>query len=125
MKSASKIAGVIAFFHIVCVLIYMLVVENAHIPILHQVKSVQDFLPSDKAMLTKDIEEYYDNTTKDKNFIRIKLGLLNCCTLHLTVIGSILLVFLGGYGLAQLPMEFLNSFLNRPQIVNYSNIKLA
>jgi len=34
--------------------------------------------------------------------------------------GSFLFVFIGGYGLAYLPIEFLNDFLNRPQIVNQS-----
>lgn len=55
-------------------------------------------------------------TTSEDDYVKIKLGFFNCCTLHLTFIGSILLVFLEGYGLASLPMEYLNSYLNRPQI---------
>ena len=45
------------------------------------------------------------------------------CTLHIVVMGSFLFVFIGGYGLAYLPIEFLNDFLNRPQMVLLSLTK--
>ncbi len=117
VKFAAKISGIVAVFHIICVCLYVFLVENAHIPVKHVIKSTMDFLPSNQTMTETTIEAYYRGTPIASNFIRVKLGLLNCCTLHLTVIGSVLLAFLGGYGLALFPMEFLNAFLNRPQLV--------
>lgn len=118
VKFAAKIAGAVAVFHIICVCLYAFLVENAHIPVRHVVKSINDLVPSNLGMTNTNLDVYFRDTTNISNFVRVKLGLLNCCTLHLTVIGSILLVFLGGYGLALFPMEFLNAFLNRPQIVS-------
>lgn len=117
VKFAAKISGIVALFHIICVCLYVFLVENAHIPVKHVSKTTFDFLRSNHTMTEEDKQGFYRETTITSNFVRVKLGLLNCCTLHLTVIGSILLVFLGGYGLALFPMEFLNAFLNRPQIV--------
>ena len=57
--------------------------------------------------------------TLDYAFIEVPLSFLMSCTLHIVVMGSFLFVFIGGYGLAYLPIEFLNDFLNRPQIVNF------
>ena len=118
IKFAAKISGLVAVFHIICVCLYVFLVENAHIPVKHVTKLTSDFLASNQEMIDEELKTtYFRGTSIVSNFVRVKLGLLNCCTLHLTVIGSILLVFLGGYGLALFPMEFLNAFLNRPQIV--------
>lgn len=118
VKNAAKIASIVAVFHIICVCFYIWVIGYAHIPTKHVVKTTLDFLPSEKKMTTSDLSAFYLATTIESDYVKVKLGVLNSCTLHLTVIGSILLIFLGGYGLASLPMEFLNSYLNRPQIVN-------
>lgn len=109
-------SSVVAIVHIAFILVYIFVVANAHIPTTHVVKSTIDFLPSSLKPDDKTATDMYLSTTVNPDFVRIKLGFLNCCTLHFTVIGSFLLIFLGGYGLAALPMEYLNSFLNRPQI---------
>lgn len=121
MKFAAKISTLVALFHIVCVALYTFMVANAHIPLQHVVKTTVDFIPSKMVMTPQNTLDYYFKTTSVSGFVRIKLGLLNCCTLHLTVIGSILLVLLGGYGLALFPIEFLNQFLNRPQIVRLAD----
>lgn len=118
VKFAAKVSAAVAVFHIICVAIYAVVIQNAHIPAKHVIKSTLDFLPSKDLTTGKNSEDYFYTTTNESSFLKVKLGLLNCCTLHLTVIGSFLLVFLGGYGLALFPMEFLNAFLNRPQIVS-------
>lgn len=120
IKFAIKVAIVVAIFHIICVALYMFLVGNAHVPVKHVIKTTMDFVPSKMIMTDPNIDVYFKATTIERNFIRIKLGILNCCTLHLTVIGSLLLIFLGGYGLALFPMEFLNGFLNRPQLVRPS-----
>ncbi len=56
-------------------------------------------------------------------FISVPLSFLMSCTLHIVVLGSFLFVFLAGYGLAYLPIEYLNAFLNRPQIVKLKTFK--
>ena len=56
-------------------------------------------------------------------FVEMELTFLLCCTLHLTVLGSIFFVFMAGYGLAYVPMSCLNEFLNRPQIVRKRSFK--
>lgn len=117
VKNAAKISALVAVFHIIFVCLYIFVIGYAHIPTTHVVKSTFDFLPSEKLMSSEELKPFYAQTTIETDYVKIKLGVLNSCTLHLTVIGSILLIFLGGYGLASLPMEFLNSYLNRPQIV--------
>ena len=121
VKNAAKIAGGVAVFHIACVCVYVWVIGYAHLPAKHIVKTTMDFVPSESIMqLRKDLKDFYEATTiREDAYIKMKLGVLNSCTLHLTVIGSILLIFLGGYGLASVPMDFLNSYLNRPQIVNF------
>ena len=111
----------VAVFHIVCVTLYAFLITNAHIPFLHTTKTTVDFVTSKMIMTPQNVLDYYYFTTSEPGFVRIQLGLLNCCTLHLTVIGSILLVLLGGYGLALFPIEFLNQFLNRPQIVRLAD----
>lgn len=116
VKNAAKIASLVAVFHIICVCIYVWVIGYAHIPTKHVVKTTNDFVASERKMQKDDLTAYYLATTIESHYIKVKLGILNSCTLHLTVIGSILLIFLGGYGLASLPMECLNSYLNRPQI---------
>lgn len=116
IKNAVKVSALVAIFHVIFVCLYIFVVTYAHIPTKHVVKTTLDFLPSNLEPDQKQADEYYSNTTVVDDYVKVKLGFLNCCTLHLTVIGSILLVFLGGYGLASLPMEYLNSYLNRPQI---------
>lgn len=119
IKNAAKVASIVAVVHIICVCFYIWVIGYAHIPTKHIIKSTLDFVPSEKKMSTEDIKNFFFETTGENDYVKVKLGILNSCTLHLTVIGSILLIFLGGYGLASLPMEFLNSYLNRPQIVKY------
>lgn len=121
VKFAAKVSAAVALFHIVCVTLYAVIIQNAHIPARHVIKSTIDFLPSKDWTTGQQALDFYYTTTNESSFIKVKLGILNCCTLHLTVIGSFLLVFLGGYGLALFPMEFLNAFLNRPQIVNDLN----
>lgn len=116
VKYAAKVAGAVAVFHIIFICLYVFLVSKAQIPTRHVVKTTMDFLPSDVKPTDKQATDFYLATTINEHFVTIKLGFLNCCTLHLTVIGSLLLIFLGGYGLAALPMEYLNSFLNRPQI---------
>lgn len=61
----------------------------------------------------KRIKQY----AEEGAYVEIKMSLIMCCTLHLTIIGSFLFIFIAGYGLAYTPMEYLNAFLNRPQIV--------
>lgn len=119
VKYAIKISVLVGIFHIISVTLYVFLVTNAHIPATHIVKYTVDFIPSKQLMTASSAYEYYfTTTTSEPGFVRIKLGILNCCTLHLAVIGSLLLTLLGGYGLALFPIEFLNSFLNRPQIVS-------
>lgn len=116
VKNSAKVAGLVAVFHIVFICIYIFMVGESQIPTRHVVKSTIDFLPSDLKPTEKQATDFYMATTINDSYLSIKLGFLNCCTLHLTVIGSILLIFVGGYGLAALPMEYLNAFLNRPQL---------
>lgn len=117
IKYALKISVMVGVFHIVMVCIYFFVVKEAEVDVKHIVKTTMDFLPSDVEMKKADLMKAYD-ATSEASYINIKLGIMNACTLHLTIIGSILLIFIEGYGLALLPMEFLNSYLNRPQIVS-------
>lgn len=116
VKYAAKVSVVVGIFHIICILLYLFLVENAHIPFTHIMRSADNFVMSNRPMSAGDLDVYFNAPTTASNFLRMKLGLLNCVTLHLTVIGSFLLAMLGGYGLALFPMEFLNSFLNRPQL---------
>lgn len=116
VKQAIKISSIIALGHIAFVILYWLIVSTAQIPVRHVVKRMIDVIPSDTKVEKQTAIDFYLPTTADSGYVSIKLGFFNCCTLHLTVIGSILLVLLGGYGLALFPMEFLNNFLNRPQI---------
>ena len=117
IKNAAKISSIVAVVHIIFVCVYIWVIGYSHIPTKHVVKSTLDFIPSEMKMDTTALSNFYLATTIESDYVKVKLGVLNSCTLHLTVIGSILLIFLGGYGLASVPMEFLNSYLNRPQIV--------
>lgn len=125
IKYAGKISSVVAVFHIICVVLYYFVISQAEIPVKHATKTTNDFVPSGKAMSQQDLQDYYLGTTIQNDYVAIKLGLMNSCTLHLTVIGSFLFIFLGGYGLALFPMEFLNSFLNRPQIKDAEDFVLT
>ena len=99
VKYAAKVAGAVAVFHIIFICLYVFLVSKAQIPTRHVVKTTMDFLPSDVKPTDKQATDFYLATTINDHFVSIKLGFLNCCTLHLTVIGSILLIFLGGYGL--------------------------
>ena len=60
--------------------------------------------------------EWGNSTDNEHGYVSIKLYLSHCMIAHITLIGSFLFIVLGGYGLAYTPMQFLNSFLNRPQI---------
>jgi predicted secreted protein len=117
VKSALKISAVIAAIHLVFVIFYLLVVNVAEVPVKHIAKTTMDFITSDRKINTlADLKTFYGNTSTQSNSVAIKLGFLNSFTLHLVVLGSFLLICLEGYGLALFPMEFLNAFLNRPQI---------
>jgi LMBR1-like membrane protein len=116
VKYAIKVSAIIALGHIAFVSLYYIIVSTAQLPVKHVAKRMVDVIPSSGRVVSQTALDFYLPTSVMSNWISIKLGFFNCCTLHLTVIGSLLLILLGGYGLASFPMEFLNAFLNRPQI---------
>jgi hypothetical protein len=122
MKYALKFAGSVLAFHIFFCIIYYFACGRAQVPI-HassiNTRWVQD--GSSKRGILSDMSNGRNTNEQivlDYAFIEVPLSFLMACTLHIVVLGSFLFVFLAGYGLAYAPLEYLNDFLNRPQIVS-------
>jgi len=116
-KYALKTAGIVLSFHIIFCMIYFFLCGAAQIPI--QVASRDIYTLMKSTTETKFSPTKVVQYTEEGAYVEMPLTFLVCCTLHITVIGSFLFIFLAGYGLAYAPMEYLNAFLNRPQIVRF------
>lgn len=116
MKYALKFAGSVLAFHILFCMMYYFLCGTAQIPITVASISVLSAQSSNTkiALMGKPLKQ----ATLDYAFIEVPLSFLMACTLHVVVLGSFLFTFLAGYGLAYAPLQYLNDFLNRPQIVN-------
>lgn len=108
-------------FHLVFCVIYKIMCGKAQITI--NVASIYAQRAQVSSTNVALVGNPLPQATLDYAFIEVPLSFLMSCTLHIVVLGSFLFIFIGGYGLAYLPIEFLNDFLNRPQIVNLCKIK--
>jgi hypothetical protein len=118
MKYALKFAGSVLAFHIGFCLVYYFACGQAQIPT-HVVSNViyKAGLSNTQYGLMKNANAF-GQLIPTYSYISVPLSFLMACTLHVVVLGSFLFVFLAGYGLAYTPLEYLNDFLNRPQIVS-------
>jgi hypothetical protein len=117
LKYALKFAGSVLAFHIVFCLVYYFMCGKAQIPINVASINIAKASGSNAQIALFGGFRELGQITLDYAFIEVPLSFLMACTLHIVVLGSFLFVFLAGYGLAYAPLEYLNDFLNRPQIV--------
>lgn len=101
--------------HTFFILLYYLLIKESQLPAQLISKSVSVMmLSSSKSSINSETD--WGVPEVEQSYVAIKLWISHCVTAHITLIGSFLFVLLAGYGLAYTPMQFLNSFLNRPQI---------
>lgn len=119
MKYALKFAGSVLSFHILFCIMYYFFCSKAQVPINVASINVAKVQKSNQNVALFTNFSFMSQIILDYAFIEVPLSFLMACTLHIVVLGSFLFVFLAGYGLAYAPLEYLNDFLNRPQIVNF------
>jgi hypothetical protein len=115
-KYALRTAGIILSFHILCCCLYYFFCGTSQIPVEVASNSIYNIMKSTQTndFVDANVKQFYPDKSM---YVELPLTFLVCCTLHITVLGSFFFVVIGGYGLAYAPMQFLNDFLNRPQIV--------